>query len=292
MEIGELVDSVFAFPNSSNLIAIGCEGGKMQVYDVQAEKSVFELNKEDAVIVIRGSGDENIFYTATEAEITMRDIREKDSSKIIFKSPSDISDFAVKDTTIAVATMESDIQMVDKRVLKKPKYSSILPPVCNSLCFRNKDKIVAGYIDTAIGEWTLSSKKFVAYQTMQQLQQMNPGVVHCVACQEQIVASATQNSLSFFKNGKVIKSGVFEHDGAVQYVTFAPCFEGNVSVSAASDGSLMILDVDNMKVIDCIQNEEEKVQCISANKNFVVVADTSDNGTIGIFKPDDFGSEE
>ena len=292
MEVGELVDSVYAFSGASNLIAIGCEEGKMLVYDAESEKNVFELSKEDAVIVIRGSEDNNIFYAATETEISMHDIREKESSKIIFKSPSEISDFAVKDSVIAVATMENDIQMLDKRVLKKPKYSSILPPVCNSICFRNKDKIVAGYIDTSVGEWTLSSKKFASYQTAQQSQQMNPGVVHCVACKEQLVACATQNSLNFFKNGKLLKSGVFEHDGAVQYVTFAPCFEGHVSVSAASDGSLMVFDVDNMKSIECIQNDEEKVQCISANKNFVVVADTSDNGNIGIFKPSDFVGDD
>ena len=290
MEIGELVDCVYAFPGTSSLIAAGCDEGNLFIYDIEKESKLYQSKKEEPVIVIRGNEEnESLIYAATETEVYLHDIRDPKQIKLVYKSPSEISDFAVKDQTIAVATMENDIQLVDKRaILKKPKFSPILPPVCNSICFRNRDKIIAGYIDTSIGEWTISSKKFTAYQQLQNAQKMNPGVVHCVSFCNDIVACATQQCLAFYKNNKIVVSGSFDHDGAVQFVTFAPCFEGNVTVSSGADGSLMVYDFDNNKVIDCIENEEEKVQYISSNKKFIAVADTSDNGTIGLFTPDDF----
>ena len=293
MEIGELVDCVYAFPGESSLVAVGCDEGNFFVCDVEKESKIYQFSKEEPFIVIRGNEEnDKLIYAATETEVYLLDLRDSKQNKLIFQSPSEITDFAVKDRTVAVATMENDIQFLDKRIFKKPKASPILPPVCNSICFRNKDKLVAGYIDTIVGEWTLSSKKFSGYQQTQAAQQMNPGVVHCVACKNDLVACATQQCLAFYKNGKIVNAGTFDHDGAVQFVTFAPCFEGNVTVSSGSDGSLMVFDVDKMKVIDCIENDEEKVQYISANKKFVAVADTSDNGSLGIFTPEDFGNEE
>ena len=290
MEIGELVDCVYAFAGTSSLIAAGCDEGNLFVYDAEKESKLYQSSKEEPVIVIRGNEENSsLIYAATETEIYLHDIRDPKQIKLLYKSPSEISDFAVKDNTIAVATMENDIQLVDKRfILRKPKFSPILPPVCNSLCFKNRDKIIAGYIDTSVGEWTISSKKFSAYQQQQNTQQMNPGVVHCVAYYNDIVACATQQNLAFYRNNKLAISGSFDHDGAVQFVTFAQCFPGNVTISSGSDGSLMVYDFDNNKVIDCIENEEEKVQYISSNKKFIAVADTSDNGSIGLFTPEDF----
>lgn len=291
MEVGDLVDCVECFKGTSNLIAVGCEEGKFAVYDVEKQASIFEYQRDDAVIVSRVA-DDNIVYSATETTIFKHDIRENGSGNLIFTAPSEISDFSVNDNLLAVATMSNDIILTDKRVLKKQKSSPILPPVCNSLCFKNKDKIIAGYIDLSVGEWTLSSRKFNGYKLNNPGQQVNPAVVHCVACSGNTTAAATQNGLSIFVDGKIIASGQFEHDGAVHCVTFAPCFPGKVTVSGGADGSLMVLDVDNKKVIDVIGNEEEKIQMISANAKFIAVADTSDAGSIGIFTPDDFGKND
>ena len=54
----------------------------------------------------------------------------------------------------------------------------------------------------------------------------------------------------------------------------------------------MVLDWKSKKVIDCFSNEGEKVQSITSNSEFIAVADTSDNGNIGIFRPEDFGNKE
>lgn len=291
MDVGDLVDSIDCFKGTSNMVAVGCDEGKFAVLDIQKQTQIFEFMRDDALIGVKVA-DDNIVYSATEASIFKHDIREKNSGNLIFEAPSEISDFAINDSVIAVATMSNDIILTDKRILKKPQSSPILPPVCNSLCFKNKDKIIAGYIDLSVGEWTLSSKKFQSYKLSNQRQQVNPAVVHCVACQGNTVAAATQNGLSIFVDGKIVASGNFEHEGAVHYITFAPCFPGNVTVSGGADGSLMVLDVEKMHVIDVIGNEEEKIQMISANQNFVAVADTSDSGSIGIFTPDDFTNHE
>lgn len=289
MEVGTLVDCVNAIPGTSNLIAVGCDEGQFYVYDVETEKSVFELDLSDAVIAANAKND-SLIYTSTEGNVFLHDIREKDSKKLIFASPAEISDFDVFGSNIAIATVEKDILFTDKRILKKNK-TSVLPPVCTSLRFRTMDKLVTGYLDTSVGEWDISKKSFKNFAPPSGAG-MNPPVVHSIAVKGQTVIAANQIGISIYQKGNHVVTNSFEHDGTAVSVCFAPCFPEDTFISGGKDGSLMVFNLKQMKPIDCIANEDEVVQCVTANNSFIAVADTTDNGVVGIFRPEDFGNEE
>ena len=290
MEAGEPVYAVSAFPGTSNLVALGCDSGKIVVKDVEAEKDTFSCENPDSIIIIR-SVDANTFYGATEEQIFFYDTREATPAKGVLAAPSTIYDFSVANDLIAVSTLSNDIVLSDKRIFKKPKGQGILPAVCSSLKFW-RDGVVAGYMDTTVGKWQLSkSGKFESFDPVQP-QELNPPVVHSVDVFDDFVIVGRQTSLSIYKNGKLIADNLFEHDGAVQVVSAAKCFDGRpFSASGASDGTLMIFDLEKLECLDCMTCDGEKIECITSNQNFIAVADTSDNGTIGVFTPEDFEKE-
>lgn len=295
MEIGEPVYCVSSFPNKPSILAVGCESGKLVVKDVETSKSIYDNNNTDSIIIIRTVDDHTIF-AATEEEIFCHDLRENHKPKSIFKSPSEISDFVVNGDLFAFATYSHDILVSDKRMLRKSQAPGILPSVCSSLAFQDSKHLVAGYLDTTVGVWDLTSNKFEPFPEVKSAQ-FNPSVVHCVATysnsssslfKENYTAVARQTGLCIYSNGKLIIDSLFEHEGAVQVVSFAECFDTPFTVSGAADGTLMVFDCLKLKSLDCLSIENEKIQSITSNSKIIAVADTSDNGNIGIFTPEDF----
>ena len=295
MEAGEPVCAVSAFPGKSSLLAVGCESGKIIVKDVDSEKDTYSCENPDAIIIIR-TVEENTFYAATEEEIWFYDTRQAGPQKSVFKAPSTIYDFSVTKDSIAVATVSNDIFLKDKgssfRTLKKPKSAGILPAVCSSLVFSG-DGLVAGYMDTSVGKWQLSKGGIFEVFEAVAVQNMNPPVVHSVDVFGEYTIVGRQTSLSVYKNGKVVADDLFEHEGSVQAVCAAKCFDGRpFSVSGAADGTLMVFDLEKLTPLDCITCDNEKIECLTSNSSFLAVADTSDNGSLGVFTADDFGKEE
>ena len=291
MEIGEPVYCVSAVPDSDTLLCVGCESGKFMINDIETGKSVYSAEDPDSVIAIRPS-DANTIFTATESVITVHDTRAGHKPKTIFQAPSEISDLAVNGDFFAVATCNNDILTSDKRVLRKAKASGILPSVCSSLTFMDSKHIFAGYFDTTTGIWDLTTNKFAAFDPPA-AQQFNPPVVHSVATNGKLVAVARQTGLYFYNsNRKCICNSMFLHEGAVQVVTFAKCFDTPFTVSGAADGSLMVFDCTKVEPLDCLNNDDEKIESITSNSRIIAVADTSENGNIGIFKPEDFLNHE
>ncbi|KAH0787330.1 WD40 repeat-like protein [Histomonas meleagridis] len=291
MEAGEQVYYVSAFEDETDQIAIGCESGKLSINEVETNKPIYSISLSDSINVIRAKTS-SVLYTSTEEFVFLIDTRENSQPKVLFKIPSGITDFCIHDNLIAIASYDDDIILSDKRILRKSKQKGVLPSVCTSLTFSDSSHIISGYIDTSVGVWNLSNSQFTNFASTNTTQ-MNPSVIHCVASNgPSMVAAARQTGLALFYNGKCVADSYFEHEGAVQYVEFAKCFNEPTVVSGASDGSLMVLDWESKKVIDCFTIDNEKVQCITSNSKFIAVADTSDNGNIGIFRPEDFGNEE
>ncbi|OHT08977.1 hypothetical protein TRFO_22316 [Tritrichomonas foetus] len=293
MEIGESVYCVSSIPNTPTKLAVGCESGKLFVNDIETNKSLYSADNPDSIIVIRPT-DDHIIFAATEEQIICHDTRAGHTPKLIFTLPSEISDFVVNGDLFVMATYSNDIITSDRRLLRKSQAPGILPSVCSSLSFQDAKHLIAGYLDTTVGSWDFNTNKFSPF-TVVKSQQFNPSVVHCVASKSDIVAVARQTGLNIYKNGQLQCDSLFEHGGAVQAVAFAECFETPFTVSGAADGSLMVFDCTKLEPLDCLTVENEKVQCITSNSRVIAVADTSDNGNIGIFTPQDFlehGSDE
>lgn len=297
MEIGEPVYFVSSFPNQPTNLAFGCESGKLVVKDIETNKSIYENSFTDSIIIVRTTDDHTVF-AATEEQIFCHDLREGYKPKLILKTPSEISDFVVCGDLFVTATYSHDIILSDKRVLRKSQAPGILPSVCSSLAFQDPKNLVAGYLDTTSGIWDLTDGKFNPFPSVKS-EQFNPSVVHSVASYskssqssslftDNFTAVARQTGLCVYQNSKLIINSLLEHDGAVQVVTFAECFDTPHTVSGAADGSLMVFDCINLKPLDCLTIDDEKIQSITSNSRIIAVADTSDNGNIGIFKPEDF----
>ena len=231
--------------------------------------------------------DSSTIYAASVEEIFFCDIREPQTQKVVLKAPSEIYDFTLAKDLIAVATLSNDIILSDKRAFRKPKGPGILPSVCSSLTYNN-DVIVAGYLDAVIGEWKLTNGEFQMFEGVS-VQQMNPPVVHSVDALGDYAVAGRQTSLSIYKKGKLVGDDLYDHEAAVQAVCMAKCFDGRpFSVSGAADGTMMVFDLERMEPHDCMTCDGEKVQCLTSNAKFIAVADTSDNGTVGVFTADDF----
>lgn len=297
MEIGEPVYFVSSFPNQPAILAFGCESGKLVVKDIETNKSVYENSNSDSIIIVRTT-DEHTIFAATEEQVFCHDLREGYKPKMILKSPSEISDFVVNGDLFVIATYSNDIILSDKRVFRKSQSAGILPSVCSSLAFQDSKNLVAGYLDTTSGIWNLTDAKFNPFASVKS-EQFNPSVVHSVATYtkssqssslftDNFTAVARQTGLCVYKNEKLVINSLLEHEGAVQVVTFAECFDTPHTVSGAADGSLMVFDCTNLKPLDCLSIENEKIESITSNSRIIAVADTSDNGNIGIFTPDDF----
>lgn len=294
MEIGEPVYCVSSFPNSPANLSIGSESGKLIVKDIETSKSIYEAENPNSIIVIHAT-DDNTVYAATEENMFCHDLRVGHKPKEIFKSPSEISDFTVNGDLFAIATYSHDIILTDKRLLRKSQAPGILPSVCSSLTFQDPKHLVAGYLDTTVGIWDLDSGKFNPFPVLKS-REFNPSLVHCLASRSRssslkndyFTAVARQTGISFYLNGKLVINSLLEHEGAVHAITFAECFDTAVTVSGAADGSLMVFDCNKLKTIDCLTIENEKIQSITSNSRVVAVADTSDEGNIGIFTPEDF----
>lgn len=298
MEIGEPVYSVSSIPNQPTVLAVGCESGKFVVKDIETNKSIYENSNSESIIIVHATDDHTIF-AATEEQIFCHDLREGHKPKEVFKSPSEISDFVVNGDLFAIATYSHDVVLSDKRILRKSRAPGILPSVCSSLSFQDSKNLVAGYLDTIVGIWDLTNGQFNPFANVKSAQ-FNPSVVHCVAAYnhsssassslftDKFTAVARQTGLCVYQNGKLIIDSLLEHKGAVQAVVFAECFDTPHTVSGAADGSLMVFDCIKLKPLDCFNIDDEKVQCITSNSRIIAVADTSDNGSIGIFTPEDF----
>ena len=285
MEAGEPVYAVSAFPDTAKTVAIGCESGKLIVKDVDSESDVYSCQNTDSVIIVR-TVNANTLYAATEEQIFFFDIRESHAQKVVAKAPSEIYDFAIENDVIAIATLSNDILLTDKRVLRKAKAPGILPSVCSSLVFNN-GRIIAGYMDSVVGEWQLKSGKFEAFESVK-VEQMNPAVVHSVDSLGDFTVAGRQTSLSIYKNGKLVGNDLYEHEAPVQAVCMARCFGRPFSASGAADGTMMVFDLEKLEPYDCMTCDKEKIQCITSNSEFIAIADTSDNGTIGVFTANDF----
>jgi len=286
MIVGEPVFQVCSLTETRNNILVACESGNMKLYDVNTEKSSYTrlINTEIGFLKIV---DCNTVYFSTDNTIMKFDFRENSQESIVFRAKSEITNFCVIGEVLAASTMDHGINLSDKRSFMKSQKVSILPSVCSSIALVDSHSIVAGYYDTHVGKWSLDNNSFTLFdQAPAGL--ANPPVVHSLVYQNAFTAVATQGGLSVYKEEKLIACDYFDHDGAVQVISFARCFQNNVIASGAVDGSLMIFDCDNMKAIDCISIENEKIQSIDSNSDCIFVADTSDNGAIGIFHPEDF----
>lgn len=291
MEAGKPVICISALNHRDNQIAIGCEEGKFNVLDVNENNSIYYFQHSDDIILVEQI-DENTIYASTENTIYFHDLRITPKENPIFSVDSEITDISANGNLLAIAKIDETITLKDQRSFKKGKTHPILPSVPNSIKFINRDKLAAGYIDTSIGFWELSKKKFNFFKSPTSNGVANPPVVHNLDVFQDFIAAARQNGLAIFKNGKLIVDNTFFHEGAVETVTFAPCFGHPVTISGANDGSLMAFDLDKMKPIDCLTVDSEKIEDVSANSKFIAVADTSENGNIAIFTPEDFQSEE
>jgi hypothetical protein len=290
MEVGTSVYAVATLPNRPTQIAIGCEDGHLLIRDVSTDRAISSWQAPNSVTVLR-TLDSNSLYAATDEHVLFCDLREGRPPKTVLTSPSEIYDLAVWPDLIALATLSHDVVLSDQRILRKGK-SGILPSVCTSLGFVASDLIAAGYIDTALGVWDLRRTQFVPFAAGE-CGAFNPGVVHAVAVKGDVVVAARQTGLCVYKSGKLLADDCFDHAAPVQAVAFAECFPGRLCcASGAADGTLMVLDVGTMEAIGCMEVEGEKVQCITSNTEFVAVADTSDNGTIGIFTAEDFEKDD
>jgi WD40 repeat protein len=290
MEVGGSVYAVATLPDRPTQIAIGCENGNLLIQDVSTDAAISSCQAPNALTVLRAL-DGNSLYAATDEHVLFCDLREGRPPKTILTSPSQIYDLAVWPDLIALATLSHDIVLSDHRTLWKGS-SGILPSVCTSLAFVASDLIAAGYVDTALGVWDLRRTQFVSFGAGES-GAINPGVVHALAVKGDVVVAARQTGLCVYKSGKLLADEWFEHAAPVQAVAFAECFPGRLCcASGAADGTLMVLDVGRMEPIGCMEVEGEKIQCIASNTQFVVVADTSDNGTIGIFTAEDFEKDD
>jgi WD40 repeat protein len=206
-------------------------------------------------------------------------------------SPSEIYDFDVASTLIAVATLSNDIILTDHKILRKGS-KSILPAVCSSLSFTGPGSLAAGYLDASLGKWNVETSEFLSYPEMQAAL-FNPPLVHSIASQSKFLIAGRQNGLSIYKNNTLLSHDWFDHGGPIQAVTMLNCMdERPFSASGASDGSLMVLNLDNLEVLDCFEIEGEKIQCLTSSSHFLAVADTSDDGNISFFRKEDFGRKD
>lgn len=291
MEIGAPVYCVSASPSHANHLCVGLEDGRLLLHDVaRPDAPLYAAENPESVIAVRAHSAD-VYYCATESAVAVHDTRAAPAPRVLFRAQGDIADIAAQGDTFAVATYSGGIALSDRRTLKRAQ-RGVLPAVCTSLAFSGASELVAGYIDAAVGSWNLSNAKFRSFRDGLSSGTTNPPVVHCVAVSGSLVAAARQTGLALYDGGACKAYSLFAHNGAVEAVEFARCFPEPTVVSAGADGSLMALDWKTRRVIDCFANGDEKVQCITSNEEFVAVADTSDNGCIGIFHPDDFGADE
>ena len=290
MKIGTPVISVKSLTIRDDCIAVGCEGGKFAVYDVNSKAPIYSFQHSEDVVIVEQI-DSDTLYASTENEIFMHDLRITPNLNSVYQSNSEINDISANGTLLAVAKIDGNISLKDKRNFKKGKTHPLPPFVPTSIKFLNRDKLAAGYIDTSIGFWELSKKRFVPFKTPAS-NSMNPPVVHCLDLFQDYCAVARQDGLAVFKDGKLIIDNKFLHEGAVETVTFAPCFDSTTIISGANDGSVMAFDLEKLAPIDCLTVDSEKIECVSANKKFISIADTSEEGNIAIFTPEDFSGEE
>jgi WD40 repeat protein len=293
IELGEPIYCVDSFVSNPKRFAFACDSGKTIVQDIETNKTIFSHQSTESVILV--STMENLLYSATENQVFLHDPREPRSSRTLLTSPSEIYDLSASGNVFAVATVLNDIILSDTRCLKKPKSVSVLPAVCSSLQFVDPTHLAAGYIDTCLGIWDLGSRRFEQFaEVVAGL--VNPPVVHSVAGNRDFVIAGRQTGLSIYKNGKLIANDLFDHEGPVQAVSMANCFDGRpFSASGSVDGengTLMILDLEKLEVLTAMEVEGEKIQSICSNSDCVAVADTSDNGKIQFFKREDFANEE
>jgi WD40 repeat protein len=289
LQIGECVCAVAAFSACPDLLAIGSDSGALILRDVRADRELTSFQYSDAIMVVRTQND-NLVYSATEGAVFLRDLRSTES-QLIVNSPSEIYDFDIASNLIALATLSNDIILTDQRILRKES-RSILPAVCSSLSFTEPGFLAAGYFDASLGKWNMQTSEFLSFPEMQTAL-INPPLVHSVASQSDFVVAGRQNGLSIYKSDTLVAHELFDHGGPVQAVTMLNCIDGGpFSASGSADGSLMILNLEKLEVLDCFEIEGEKIQCLTSSSQFLAVADTSDNGNIGIFRREDFGRED
>jgi WD40 repeat protein len=287
LEIGTSVCAIAAFSTSPTRLALGCDAGSMSIWDIVTGQEMSSYQHPDSVIVVRTQGD-NIVYSATEQAVFFQDLRDAQFPELVLKSPSEIYDFDVISNFIAVSTLSDDIFLSDRKVLRSES-RSVLPAVCSCLCFSEPGFLLAGYLDTTLRMWNLQTMGFQDFPSLP-ASLFNPPLVHSVASQNGFIIAGRQNGLSIYKNSSLIAHELFDHGGAVQAVTILNCMDGRpFSASGAADGSLMILDLESLEVLDSFEVEGEKIQCLTSNSELLAVADTTDNGNIGIFRKEEFG---
>lgn len=287
MEVNTSVSCISTFNNNTKISA-ALDDGKYLLTDINEEKIINTLDSGENHLILVKNIDDNLVYFNSENNLYRYDIRENKGKTLVKNSEQAILDFSILGNKFVLCLDTGEVLTSDNRTFHKEKINQVLPPLPNCAIFINDDKILCGFTDELVGEIDLNNNLFESYNTLDyKPSAVSPAIVYSLCKNSDYVVATTEVDVRIFQNKSLHTAGDLSHDKAIVTSSFAPCFGENIFVSGSSDGSLSIFDITNRKQIDIIESDE-CIQSVSANNLFIAVSDTSDNGLISVFKPEDF----
>jgi hypothetical protein len=289
MDIGEAVSVVAAFPGVSSHCAFGCHSGRIGVFDSESNRLTFNATQAKAVksLVIT---DESILYTADTQRVFRFDTRESNQATMQFQTLSEISQIAVRGSSICASTARNGVVCSDgrslRRMISESQENSIPPTLC---AFTGDSALLACYGDGKLVAWDFLSEANTELE-VPRLVCMRKMAPLGISAFKDVIAVGYESGVSIYRSGALVEHSAFGQRGRFGPSAYAPCFGNDWLISVLDESSLIPCKVggDPGRIMTL---HGSIITSVSANNLMVFVAEDDDEGYIGAIMPESFGDE-